>query len=166
MEAVPETTVLSLARTGSAGRPSKSRSAVTNGGRLHVIAPGDNRWSRRFADVLAQIIADISDTKTELSEGQRQLVRRVTTLCIECEKMERVSAAGGDINLDIYGALTDRIGRAFHRLGLKRRAPAVMDLPTYLAMKRQAEQHTVVEAETPIDAEEAQTPVDADEVVP
>jgi hypothetical protein len=35
------------------------RSAVTNGKRLHVVAPGDTKWARRFRDVLAEIISDL-----------------------------------------------------------------------------------------------------------
>ena len=39
--------------------------------------------------------------------------------------MEGVAAAGQDINLEDYGKLTDRLGRCFARLGLKRRAKDV-----------------------------------------
>jgi hypothetical protein len=34
--------------------------------------------------------------------------------------MEGKAAAGAEINLTDYGMLTDRLGRTFHRLGLKR----------------------------------------------
>jgi hypothetical protein len=44
----------------------------------------------------------------------------VATLCIACEKLDGIAAAGEDIDLELYGRLTDRLGRAFHRLGLKR----------------------------------------------
>ena len=55
-----------------------------------------------------------------LSEGQRQLARRCATISIECEKMEGEAAQGRDIDLFTYGTLTDRLGRALQRLGLKR----------------------------------------------
>ena len=122
-------------RRVSGRRPDPSqRSEVTNGKRLHVYAPGDSAWSRRFRDVLAQIISDLSGPQG-LSEGQRQLARRAATLCIMCERMEGEAAAGRDIDLDTYGQMTDRLGRCFNRLGLRRQARDVSpapDLQTYL----------------------------------
>lgn len=97
------------------------RSAVTNGQRLHVERPGNSAWARRYRDILAQIIADISGPEG-LSEGQRQLARRAATICISCEKLEGEAAAGRDIDLEAFGQLTDRLGRCFGRLGLKRQA--------------------------------------------
>jgi hypothetical protein len=101
-------------------RRRKGRSAVTNGGRLHVVKTGDTKWSRRFRDILVEITSDIRDRDRGLSEAQRQLARRCATIAIACEKMEGEAAAGNDINLEVYGALTDRLGRCFQRLGLKR----------------------------------------------
>ena len=72
------------------------RSAVTNGRRLHVDPPGDSAWSRRFRDVLAEIISDLGG-HDGLSEGQRQLARRCATIAIQCERMEGLAAAGDDI---------------------------------------------------------------------
>jgi hypothetical protein len=108
-------------RAISGGRPAHTRSAVTNGRRLHVVSPGDNAWARRFADVLDQILADLG-SEQHLSEGQRQLARRCATIAIVCERMEGEAAAGKQIDLEQYGQLTDRLGRAFSRLGIKRHA--------------------------------------------
>jgi hypothetical protein len=115
----------SAVREGSDRRPAKVRSAVTNGKRLHVVAPGDGKWSRRFADILGQIIGDMGGAGL-LSEGQRQLARRCATIAIACERMEGDAAAGNEIDLDVYGTLTDRQGRAFQRLGLKRQSRDAM----------------------------------------
>ena len=103
------------------------RSAVTNGKRLHVVRPGDTAWARRFRDVLAEIISDLGGADI-LSEGQRQLARRAATISIACERMEGEAAAGAAINLEEYGRLTDRLGRAFQRLGLERRQKDVGEL--------------------------------------
>ncbi len=92
---------------------------MTNGSRLHVKAPGDSAWARRFRDVLYQILDDIQPSTGRLSEGQRQLARRAATLSITCEKLEGEAAAGNDIDLELYGRLSDRLGRAFQRLGIK-----------------------------------------------
>jgi hypothetical protein len=122
----------SAIRPSSEGRPARVRSAVTNGKRLHVVSPGDGKWSRRFADILGQIIGDMGGADL-LSEGQRQLARRCATIAIACERMEGEAAAGNLIDLDAYGTLTDRLGRAFQRLGLKRQAKPIESLQEYLA---------------------------------
>jgi hypothetical protein len=123
-----------MVRPATDARVPRLRSAVTNGKRLHVVAPGDGKWSRRFRDVLSEIISDIGG-HDGLSEGQRQLARRATTISIICERMEGEAAAGHEIDLEVFGTLTDRLGRCFHRLGLKRQArdlgPTLSDfLPT------------------------------------
>src|SRR5262245_12076320 len=99
--------------------PSRHRSAVTNGKRLHVVNPGDTAWARRFRDVLAEITNDLGGADL-LSEGQRQLARRAATISIACERMEGEAAAEAAIDTELYGRLTDRLGRVFQRLGLKR----------------------------------------------
>jgi hypothetical protein len=53
-----------------------------------------------------------------LGEGQKQLVRRCATIAIACERAEAKAAAGEDIDLELYGTLTDRLGRAFRRWAL------------------------------------------------
>jgi hypothetical protein len=100
--------------------PRKGRSRVTNGGSYFVEHDGRGRWTRRFKDILNQIIDDVRPADGDLSEAQRQLARRCATIAIECEKMEGVAASGGDIDLIAYGTLTDRLGRCFQRLGIKR----------------------------------------------
>ena len=109
------------------------RSAVTSGKRLHVKRPGDNAWSRRFRDVLEQIVNDAGGPEV-LSEGQRQIARRCATLSVECERLEGKALAGEEIDLDLYGQMTDRLGRALQRLGLKRvtRNALLPDLHAYI----------------------------------
>ena len=124
---------ISATQSASDGKPSvrgKYHSAVTTGGRLHVVRPGDNAWGRQFRDVYQLIISDLGGRDAGLSEGQRQLARRCATIAIECEKMEGDAAAGAEICVERYGALTDRLGRAFQRLGLQRRARDITTGPT------------------------------------
>jgi hypothetical protein len=75
--------------------------------------------------VLAEILDDIDARDVGLSEGQRQLARRAATISIMCEKLEGEAAKGNDIDLELYGTLSDRCGRTFMRLGLKRQARLV-----------------------------------------
>ena len=69
--------------------------------------------------MLGEMISNLGGADL-LSEGQKQLARRCATIAIACEKMEGEAAQGREIDLDAYGQLTDRLGRALQRLGLKR----------------------------------------------
>jgi hypothetical protein len=133
----------SLVRPPPDARTPRVRSAVTNGSRLHVVVPGDTKWARRFRDVLAEIISDLGGHDV-LSEGQRQIARRCATIAIACERMEGEAAAGNEIDLEVYGALTDRLGRAFHRLGF-RRVPRKVE-PLLSHYLRDAKQFDIDEA--------------------
>ena len=116
-------------RPTSATRSPTLRSRVTNGRSLFVEADGRGPWARRFADVLAEIISDLGGHDGGLSEGQRQLARRAATISLACERMEGEAAAGAAINLEEYGRLTDRLGRCFQRLGLRRQARQILPDP-------------------------------------
>jgi hypothetical protein len=119
-------------RSGSAARSPTLRSKVTNGRCAFVEADGRGPWARRWRDVLAEILNDLGGADL-LSEGQKQLARRCATISIACEKMEGHAAECIEINLDEYGQLTDRLGRALQRLGLKRQARQVETLNDYMA---------------------------------
>jgi hypothetical protein len=116
-----DTQPASAIRRQTEARAPRTRSAVTNGRRLHVEQRGDSAWARRFKDILGEIISDLGGPDT-LSEGQRQLARRCATIAIECERLEGKAVAGEEIDALLYGMLTDRLGRAFQRLGLRRQA--------------------------------------------
>ncbi len=55
-----------------------------------------------------------------MTEGQKQIARRCAMLSVECERLEGQAVLGAEFDLDTYGQLTDRLGRAFQRLGMKR----------------------------------------------
>jgi hypothetical protein len=128
----------SVVRPTPEARTPRVRSAVTNGRRLHVAAPGDGAWQRRFRDVLEQIIADLSGPDG-LSEGQRQLARRCATIAIECEKLEGAAAAGADIDIGEYSLLTSTLVRVVSRLGINRVARNITppSVAAYLEHKQQ-----------------------------
>ena len=103
-----------------AGAPRSTRSRVSNGSAMFIDAvDGRSKMSRRFRDVLSEIFSDLGGADG-LSEGQRQLARRCALLSVTCEQLEARSVAGEEIDLDTFGQLTDRLGRAFGRLGLRR----------------------------------------------
>ena len=96
------------------------RVSVTNGRRLHTPpTAGNATWQRRFKDIYQLIVEDIGP---DLTEGQRQLVRRVSMLSIACEKMESKAAAGHDYDHQTYSMYTDQLGRTLQCLGLKQQA--------------------------------------------
>jgi len=71
-------------------RKPRARSRVTNGNELFATnEPVDGRSmaSRRFRDILGQIVADLGGSD-RLSEAQKQLCRRVSLMCWECERLE------------------------------------------------------------------------------
>ena len=118
----------------------KHRSALTNGNRLFVLegnADGRSASYRRFKDVLEQILADLGGADS-LSEAQRQLCRRAATLSVMAESMEADAIGNKPFDVDLYGQLTDRLGRCLQRLGLERKARDVTpSLQSYLAAKAQ-----------------------------
>jgi hypothetical protein len=104
-----------------AGRKPEARSRISNGSKLLMDIDGRSKWARRFADILYGITADLGGDDN-LSEGQRQLIRRCALLAVECEGLEGDAAAGDTIDLFLYGQMTDRLGRALQRLGIRRSA--------------------------------------------
>lgn len=118
---------MSPSRAVSVDRPPRARSAVSNGRRTFVEYRGSSAWARRFRDIVAEMAADMGGEET-LSEAQRQLIRRCALLACEAERMEGQAVAGDEIDFHRYGQLVDRLGRAFQRLGMRRRARNVTTL--------------------------------------
>ena len=109
----PEPTPATLLKpTARSAVTNRSRSFLTRGGELSVVG-------RRWRDIYSQVVEDRGGAD-HLSEGERQLARRCATLAIEAEIMEDTRAGGGELDLEAYIALTNAIGRALGRLGLKR----------------------------------------------
>jgi hypothetical protein len=123
-------------RSATAPRPRNTRSSVTNGKRLFVINPGDNAWSRRYRDVLAEIVNDLGGPDV-LSEAQRQLARRATSLSMACEKLEcqlagapsdavaRFTAQAGGLSPH---AILHEASRVLHGIAVKRGGDKLSEL--------------------------------------
>ena len=133
-----------------ARRKPEARSRVGNGKTLLPLTDGRSATARRFRDLYEDIAADLGGID-QLSEGQRQLIRRAAMLSAECERMEAMAArndrrpddaiawkseAPFAFDLEIYGTLCDRLGRLFGRLGLERKTRDVTpSLQSYLQAK-------------------------------
>ena len=72
-------------------------------------------WHADLRNIFNQIVSDLGGDD-RLSEGQRQLARRIALMSMTCESMEAKSVGGESIDLDQFGQLSDRIGRALQRL--------------------------------------------------
>jgi hypothetical protein len=71
-----------------------------------------------------------------LSEGGRQLCRRAACMSMQCELMEAEAVAGREFDADLFGQITDRLGRCLERIGLRRRARDITpSLSSYLQSK-------------------------------
>ena len=124
--------------TATAATPPTLRSAVTNGRALFAEG-GDGRgaWARRFRDLMAEHISDMGGDDL-LSEAQRSIVRRASTLEVQLEQMEARFSEGPAKTEDmaIYSTMSNTLRRLLGDLGLERRAKDITpDLQTYLASR-------------------------------
>lgn len=119
-------------------RPSKVRSALTNGSRLLEGVDGRSAWARRLRDLIELHGTDLGGLD-ELSEAQRALIRRASALTVELEHLEMQFAtrdATAD-ELDLYSRLSNTLRRLHETLGLERRPKDVK--PTLSEYLRQRE---------------------------
>jgi hypothetical protein len=128
---------------------SKGRARLTNSMGLLPSVDGRSEFARRFRDLNGLLVSDLGGEQASLSEGQKQLVRRVSALAVECERLEgRFAQNGGaELNeLETFQRTTNTLRRAIESLGLHRgriaRDVTPPDLQTYLAQRaaRQAEE--------------------------
>jgi hypothetical protein len=76
------------------------------------------RWPPLLQGYFGRNVADLGGFDC-LSEAQKQHCRGVALMSWECERLEARSIVGEAIDLEQFGQLTDRIGRACQRLGLR-----------------------------------------------
>jgi hypothetical protein len=113
------------------------------GAALYTSASAEAPWARRFRDVLEEILAGLPGPVTE---SQRQLARRAAAISIACERMEGECAAGEQIDLELYGSMTDRLGRTLQRLGIKPAGSAAEPAPRDIAPPVSAEEDRLIKA--------------------
>jgi hypothetical protein len=121
-----------LERAPSVARPSKTRSAVTNGRRLFVEG-GDGRgpWARRWRD-LVELHANDLGGMDSISAAQLALIRRASTIEIELEQLEARLSVGDEVDIEAFARLAGHLRRLFEVLGIRREAQQVETLADYL----------------------------------
>ena len=78
----------------------------------------------------------------KISEGEHQMARRCATLSLQCEFMESCLVAGHPFDADLYATLTNALGRALSRVGLKRRVLDITPDPLAYARARTIDEPT------------------------
>jgi hypothetical protein len=105
---------------GPAGLAPASRSAVSNGGRLHVEPPRDGPWARRHRDLHDALILEYDAT----TETARSHVRRAAALSILLEQLEAKVASGEPIDADAMVRSSNALRRVLSDLANDKRLRA------------------------------------------
>src|SRR5271166_4254501 len=111
-------TVRQLSSTDS--RPSRTRSAVTNGRRAFVDGDGNSAWYRRRKDIVELHLDDMGG-RDALSEAQISLACRAASIEVELEQMEGRLSKGEPVDLDAFTRAAGHLRRILETLGVERR---------------------------------------------
>jgi hypothetical protein len=107
--------------------PPTSRSRITNGSQVLPGVDGRSERSRRLRDLIETHVSDMGG-EAAISEAQRSLARRCSTIEIQLEQLEARFATDGEASardLDLYGRLSGHLRRMLESLGIERRARPV-----------------------------------------
>ena len=121
---VPPSTGSSVNRAARSTGKRRTRSRVTTGRAVFVEGDGYSRWARRYRDLISAHCQDLGGVDL-LSEAQLSLIRRASTLELECEQAEGKLSMGQEIDLDLYQRMLNSLRRALETLGIERRAKTV-----------------------------------------
>jgi hypothetical protein len=112
------------------GNPQRSRVTNGNGFLPNGVADGRSAWVRRAKDIVAEFTAD-KGGDSNLSAGERSIIRRVAALTCELEMLEaRFAKANGDAStsdIDLYIRGSGALRRLLEAIGLERRARSIND---------------------------------------
>jgi hypothetical protein len=111
----------------------QGRSKISNGTTLPGV-DGRSTWVRRLRDLMNLHLADLGGDD-QVSEAERSIVRRASTLTIELERMEAVFAVAGEAQpdqLDQYQRVANTLRRLLETNGLKRRPKDITSLGSIL----------------------------------
>jgi len=115
-----------------------AKSRMTNGGDWLPGVDQRSAIARRYRDLCALIVSDQGGV-AHLSEAKVQLIRRFSALSVQCEALEARLAAGEQLDISEYTALTSTLVRVVTRLGIAR-VPKTVSPPTLSDILRADEQ--------------------------
>jgi hypothetical protein len=136
-------------KAGAAAAKQCGRSRVTNSaarGSIVWLDRIDKRGpvARRFKDLVALVTADLGGP-TELSEGQRQMIRRIASMSVWCESEEAKMADGDEVDIDRFQRTANSLRRLCESIGLRRVARDIT--PSLGQILREAHRREVEDAE-------------------
>jgi hypothetical protein len=111
----------SAPNTASTAKSPRLRSRVSNGKRTFVEGDGRSPWARRWRDLIEAHVADLGGVAA-LSEAQRSLIKRASTIEIELEQVEGRLSLGRAADLAEYSTAASHLRRIFETLGIDRKA--------------------------------------------
>jgi hypothetical protein len=113
-------------------KPSRTR---TKPSRLRALADLDRRKVeldrrsieyQRYEDIRGSIVSDLGGPDA-VSTAEAQIADKAAFIARTLEMMQAAALSGGEIDLQRYGELVDRLRRQFDAIGLQRRARQVED---------------------------------------
>lgn len=125
----------------AAKRPQSRVTAAAARGIATWLDRGDKRGvvARRFRDLVGLVTSDLATDPNELSEAQRQIIRRIASLSVWCELREAEMADGHEINIAEFQRTSNSLRRLCESIGLERRQRDVT--PTLGQILREGHQH-------------------------
>jgi hypothetical protein len=121
-----------------------TRSRISNGSHILPGVDGRSTWARRLRDLIGLHLSDLGGDDA-VSEAERSIVRRVSTLTVELERMELGFALAGAAlpdQLDLYQRTANSLRRLLEAVGLQRRArnvtPSVDEYVAHTATDEEA----------------------------
>ena len=98
-------------------RAPATRSAMTNGRRLHLVRPsGWTAEGRRFQD-LVEALTEERGGAAALDVARQEAIRMYALLSVERSRIEVDMASGRPVDAEHYGRLCDRADRQYRRMG-------------------------------------------------
>jgi hypothetical protein len=96
---------------------------VSNGSALLAGVDGRSIWARRLRDLIELHEAERGG-QDNISEAERAIIRRASTLIVEAERLEAKFALAGEADpadLDLYQRISNSMRRLFEAVGIERK---------------------------------------------
>lgn len=133
-------TAVEMATKDGRGKPRRPLSRVSANAAQGVTSwldRNDKRGpvARRFRDLVHEVTTDLGGPD-QLSENQRQIVRRIASMSVWCESEEAKLADGKEFNIDQFQRTSNSLRRLCESIGLERKQRDVTpSLAEYLELK-------------------------------
>jgi hypothetical protein len=127
----------------------RPRSAVTSGRQLFIRGNPNSAWSRRYHDLRAGYISDIScgRGRDALTWAQLALIDRVVAIQCELERLDALLSRGESVDMDVYARVSSHLRRHLETLGVERRMLPINQSPDEYLAQVAAEEQPVLDAE-------------------